>query len=131
MDRDETTGRWAADAAEVRARLHPDTGGTPMAANPMAALAPDFAAVVADLAMSRYAGEALELKTRALCTVAALVALGQETYAANWIDNALNAGATRHEVTELLCQLFAYVGTPLTVRGFAAAQAAFTRREGD
>jgi 4-carboxymuconolactone decarboxylase len=103
--------QWRRDAAAVRARLHPGSGSSDLAGNAMAELAPEFADVLGDWAMSRYAHDALDLRTRALCTVAALAALGEDRYTQNWIENALHAGATRDEVVSLLEQLEVYVGT--------------------
>jgi 4-carboxymuconolactone decarboxylase len=120
---------WPAKAAEVSERLHPGTGVSDLADNPMAGLAPELARVVNTMALGGcYARPELDLKTRTLCTVAALVALGEADYAGNWMANALNVGATKTEIVELLEQLFVYIGTPRSVRGFAAAQAAFSRQ---
>lgn len=121
----EDVARWREDAATVRGRLHPRAGASDLSENAMAALSPGFAAVLGDWALSRYAGSTLDLRTRALCTVAALVALGEDRYTRNWIGNALNAGATRDEIVALLEQLTAYVGVPKSVAAFAAARAAF------
>lgn len=121
----EDARRWHDDAATVRSRLHPQRGTSDLSENAMAALSPELAAVLGDWALSRYAGSALDLRTRSLCTVAALVALGESRYTQNWIGNALNAGATRDEIVALLEQLVAYVGVPKSVAAFAAARAAF------
>lgn len=105
--------QWADKAAEVSRRLHPADGTSALADNPMARLAPELAQVVNSMALGGcYARPELDLKTRALCTVAALVALGEADYAGNWMGNALNVGATEVEIVELLEQLFVYVGTP-------------------
>jgi 4-carboxymuconolactone decarboxylase len=96
----------------------------------MAELDPEFAAAIVDQCMGdEYADSTLDLKTRALCTVAALVATGDQKYAANWIGNALAVGATRDEILALLRQLFFYVGTPRTVGGYDAAALAFARHQ--
>jgi 4-carboxymuconolactone decarboxylase len=119
---------WRARAARVRSEYWRGTSksGTGPPGNPMVELAPEFAQLIADLSFGEtYADPTLDLKTRALCTVSALVARGEETYAANWMGNALRAGATREEIVELLRQLFFYVGSTLTLRGFSAAKAAF------
>jgi 4-carboxymuconolactone decarboxylase len=119
---------WRSRAAAVRAQYWRGTSksGTGPPSNPMAELAPEFAQLMADISFGEtYANPRLDLKTRALCTVSALVALGEEAYAANWIGNALRAGATPEEVVELLRQLFFYLGSTRTLRGFAAAKAAF------
>jgi 4-carboxymuconolactone decarboxylase len=120
---------WRADAMTTRARLHPSTGQPSLGNNPMADLDAEFATLVIDFALGgEYARPELDLKTRAMCTVAALIALGEEPYAANWIDNALNVGATREEIVALLRQLFFYIGTPRTVSGFGVAKAVFGAR---
>jgi 4-carboxymuconolactone decarboxylase len=75
-----------------------------------------------------YADPTVDLKTRALCTVACLVGLGQQRYIETWITNAMTAGATVDEVSSLLSQLFVYVGTPKTVTAFDALQAVIDRR---
>jgi 4-carboxymuconolactone decarboxylase len=94
--------------------------------NPMAELAPEFAELIQTIARGRsYANPTIDLKTRALCTVACLVGLGQQSYIETWIANAMTAGATREEIVELMIQLFTYVGTPNAVTGFAAAKAVF------
>jgi len=93
------------------------------------ALMPEFGQVLSDFALSRYQRPTLDRKTRALCTVSALVALGEEPYVANWINNAINLGASTEEITELLGQLVFYVGLPKAGRAFAAAEAVFAAHE--
>jgi 4-carboxymuconolactone decarboxylase len=125
---EDQVSEWRSKAAAVRAEYWRGTAksGTGPAANPMAELAPEFAQLMADISFGEtYANPALDLKTRALCTVAALVALGEESYAGNWMGNALRAGASSEEIVELLRQLFFYVGSTRTLRGFAAAKSAF------
>ncbi len=122
---------WSRKAAELRARLHPGERPNAFASNPMRDLAPEMATIVNDWALGGvYADEALDLKTRTLCTTAALVALGHERYARNWMDNALNAGATPDELVALVSQLFFYIGTPHTVAGFTALATVLEERQG-
>ena len=111
---------WEAGAATVAARLH--RGGlTPMAANGMAELDPELASLVQVLARGRfYADDVVDLKTRALCTMACLVAIGEQPYIENWMTNAITAGSTVEEITSLLGQLFVYVGTPRAVTAYDA-----------
>jgi 4-carboxymuconolactone decarboxylase len=125
-------GEWQRRAAETRARFH---AGSPhegvASSNPWAELDPELASVVNDLAMGvGYAAPELDLKTRALCTVAALVACGEERYAANWMHNALAVGATPEELVSLVRQLFVYLGTPRTVAGFSALRSVLEDRDG-
>jgi 4-carboxymuconolactone decarboxylase len=117
---------WERAAAEVRSRLAATSVKPRFEGNPMAELAPEFAALVQTVARGRcYANPTIDLKTRALLTVACLVGLGEQSYIETWIANAMTAGATREEIVELVLQLFTYVGTPKTVTGFAAAKAVF------
>ena len=76
-----------------------------------------------------YANETIDLKTRALLTVACLVGMGEQPYIETWMANAMAAGATREEIVELVIQLFTYVGTPKAVTGFAAAKAVFDAQD--
>jgi 4-carboxymuconolactone decarboxylase len=99
-----------------------------MATNGMAALDPELAALVQIIARGRsYADPTIDLKTRALCTVACFVGLGERRYIETWIANAVTAGATVDEVSSLLSQLFVYVGTPKAVTAFDALQAVMGR----
>lgn len=121
--------QWQARAETVKKQFYPSTGKSRLAGNAMAELDPEFAELVQVVARGRsYADPTLDLKTRALCTVACLVALGKQTYVENWIANAMNVGATRDEIVELMVQLFVYVGTPHAVVGFEAAKAVFDER---
>jgi 4-carboxymuconolactone decarboxylase len=56
--------------------------------------------------------EGLDLKTRMLCNVAALTALGIDTLLRSYLRGALNAGATETEVKEVLIQMYLYAGWP-------------------
>jgi 4-carboxymuconolactone decarboxylase len=120
---------WNARAQAVKKQFYPSTGRSRLAGNAMAELDPEFAELIQVVARGRaYADPTLDLKTRALCTVACLVGLGEQRYIENWISNAMNAGATKQEIVEIMVQLFVYVGTPRSVTGFEAAKAVFTER---
>ena len=120
---------WERRAAEVRDRLYPPERPSAFAENPLRALDPEFASLVETIARGRsYADETLDLKTRALCTAACLVGMGEQAYIETWVANAMQEGATREEIVELMVQLFTYVGTPKAVTGFAAAKAVFDAR---
>jgi 4-carboxymuconolactone decarboxylase len=120
---------WNERAQAVKKQFYPTTGTSRLAGNAMAELDPMFAELIQVVARGRaYADPTLDLKTRALCTVACLVALGKQPYVENWIANAMNVGATRDEIVELMVQLFVYVGTPHAVVGFEAAKAVFAER---
>jgi len=72
-----------------------------------------------------YARPGLDLRTRALCTVAALTVLGKEPLLRDWIRNAINAGATRIEILELIHQMGFYGGMPARVIALRVAKQAF------
>lgn len=111
---------WQAKAGEVAARLHP-AGPMPLARNGMAELDPELASLVQVLARGKfYADDTVDLKTRALCTMSCLVAIGEQRYLENWMGNAITAGATVDEIASLLGQLFVYVGTPRAVTAYDA-----------
>ena len=123
--------QWEAQAQEVADRFY-STGRSPMAANGMAELDPELAALVQVIARGRsYADATVDLKTRALCTVACLVALGEQPYIETWVANAMKAGATVEEIASIMSQLFVYVGTLKSVTGFNALVAARDRAAAD
>ncbi len=76
-----------------------------------------------------YARPSLDLKTRQLCTVAALTALGSyKPHLKTHIAGALNVGATPAEVIETILQMAAYAGFPAATTGLAAAREVFDKR---
>lgn len=120
---------WAVAAEGVAARLHP-AGPMPLARNGMAELDPELATLVQLVARGKfYADDTVDLKTRALCTMACLVAIGEQRYLENWMGNAITAGATVEEITSILGQLFVYVGTPRAVTAYDALVAVRDRIE--
>jgi len=87
-----------------------------------------FAESLVEWAYGRhYARPGLDLRTRQLCTVAALTALGGQTtpqLKVN-IEHALAAGATRAEITEAIWQMAVYGGLPAAINGLNAAREVF------
>ena len=59
-----------------------------------------------------YAGEVLDTKTRALCTVAMLAALGEQLQLGVYVQAARRQGATEDEIREVLRQVAVYAGFP-------------------
>jgi 4-carboxymuconolactone decarboxylase len=57
-------------------------------------------------------GSHLDLKTRRLLTIAALVAMGKERQLRGHIGGALAQGITPEEITEAIVHLIAYCGFP-------------------
>ena len=77
-----------------------------------------------------YARPGLDLKTRQLCTVAALTALGGWTAPQLKVNIAhtLAAGASPQEITEAIWQMAVYGGMPAAINGLNAAAEIFAER---
>jgi 4-carboxymuconolactone decarboxylase len=67
----------------------------------------------------------LDFKTRMLCNVAALAAMGIEPLLRSYIRGALRAGASKQEVTEVLIQMHLYAGWPRCVLGLRVMKEVF------
>ena len=92
------------------------------------ALVPDFAESLIEWAYGRhYARPGLDLKTRQLCTIAALTALGGQTGPQLKINikHTLAAGASRTEIVEAIWQMAVYGGLPAAINGLNAAMDVF------
>ena len=63
----------------------------------------------------------IALKTRSLVTVAALAVLGREKELGNHIRGAVNNGASKDEIVEVIMHVGFYAGWPATVSGFRVA----------
>lgn len=91
---------------------------------------PGMAETLVEWAYGRqYAREGLDLRTRQLCTVAALTAMGGQTgpqLKVN-IEHALAAGANEREVLEVIWQMAVYGGMPAAINGLNAAIEVFDR----
>lgn len=70
-----------------------------------------------------YARPGVDLKTRQLCTIAALTALGGHTAPQLKINiaNTLSAGASQTEIIEVIWQMALYGGMPAAINGLNAA----------
>ncbi len=74
---------------------------------------------------------ALDLRTRSLCTVAALTALGRHTSLRTHVRGALGNGASREEVIEAILHMAVYSGFPAALDGLAAAREVFAGLDAD
>jgi len=73
---------------------------------------------------------ALDLKTRQLCTVAALAALGNAAPQLRYhIHGARNVGWSPAEIVEILILVSVYAGFPAALNGISAAREVFSQRE--
>jgi alkylhydroperoxidase/carboxymuconolactone decarboxylase family protein YurZ len=59
-----------------------------------------------------YAGDGLDAKTRALCTVAMLAALNQQLQLGVYVRASRRQGASEEEIREVLRQVAVYAGFP-------------------
>ena len=72
-----------------------------------------------------YDRPALDLKTRSLCQVAALTALGQENELKIHLRGALNNGASPEEAHEVIFQMAPYCGLPKVIHALLVARQVF------
>jgi 4-carboxymuconolactone decarboxylase len=72
-----------------------------------------------------YAGEVLDPKTRALCTVAMLASTDQQLQLGVYVRSARRQGASEEEVREVLRQVAVYAGFPAAWNALATMKAAF------
>jgi 4-carboxymuconolactone decarboxylase len=70
-----------------------------------------------------YAGDTLDPKTRALCTVAMLATLGQQLQLGVYVRAARRQGASEEEIREVLRQVAVYAGFPNAWNALATMRA--------
>jgi 4-carboxymuconolactone decarboxylase len=93
-------------------------------------IAPDLGRFVVEFPYSEiYTREEVDLKTRELCTVAALTAIGTIPQLKDHINAALNVGNSPREIVEIIMQMSAYAGFPKAINGVMAAKEIFKRRD--
>ncbi|MBT4499923.1 MAG: 4-carboxymuconolactone decarboxylase [Gemmatimonadetes bacterium] len=77
------------------------------------AVCPDFEQEVVSVVGGRiWTREGIDLKTRSLCSICVLAALGRDSALKLNFQMALNNGATVEEIFEALFQVAAYAGFP-------------------
>ena len=116
-------------AWDFRQRYYgPDNNPVPPAA--MAELAPEVMRLVDSVIYGEiYNRPAVDLKTRSLCTIAALVVLGHSPMMIKrHISGALHIGVTQEEISEIISQMVFYGGMPAAVNAFRMAKEAFDER---
>jgi 4-carboxymuconolactone decarboxylase len=91
---------------------------------PAQQLAPEFFALVTQFCFGMFwSRPQLDLRSRSLCTVAQLAALGKTDELRGHLVGALNLGITRDELIEVLMQTACYAGVPAAVQALNAAAA--------
>ena len=85
-------------------------------------LAPDFFEMVSRFCFGGFwSRPQLDVRSRSLCTVAQLAALGKTNELKAHLSGALNLGIGREELIEVLMQTSQYAGIPAAVQALTAA----------
>lgn len=92
-------------------------------------IAPDLGRFIVEFPYSEiYTREEVDLKTRELCTVAALTAMGTAgPQLKDHIGAALRVGNSPKEIAEIIMQMSAYAGFPAAINGIMAAKEVFEK----
>jgi 4-carboxymuconolactone decarboxylase len=89
---------------------------------PAQKLAPEFFALVLQFVFGMFWSRPnLDLRSRSLCTVAQLAALGRTDELKGHLAGALQLGIRREELIEVLMQTACYAGVPMAVNALNAA----------
>ena len=89
---------------------------------PAQRLAPEFFGLVTQFVFGMFWSRPnLDVRSRSLCTVAQLAALGRTDELKAHLAGALNLGITREELVEVLMQTACYAGVPAAVNALNAA----------
>jgi 4-carboxymuconolactone decarboxylase len=125
---DEASAEYQRGMNEIRKQLGPMADSY---IERIKALSPEFAWVNVTFPFGElYTRDVLDLKTRELCTVAALTVQGFSLPELKLhIDAALRTGASREEVVEVIIQMIAYAGFPAATNALMTAQAVFEDRD--
>lgn len=90
-------------------------------------IAPDFGRFLIEFPFGDiYSRPGLDLRSREIATVAALVAMGNaRPQLAIHIEAALNVGCSRQEIVETIMQMAVYAGFPAALNGLFTAREVF------
>ena len=106
---------------EVTTKLWGDLMKTPPGM-PAYGLAPEFFSLVTQFVFGMFwTRPNLDLRSRSLCTVAQLAALGRTDELKGHLLGALNLGIKKEELIEVLMQTACYAGVPVAVSALNAA----------
>ncbi len=114
------SSEWMARGMEVTAKLWGERAGAQEL--PAQKLAPEFFALVVQSCFGMFwSRPGLDLRSRSLCTVAQLAALGRTEELKSHLAGARNLGIGRDELIEVLMQTACYAGVPAAVNALNAA----------
>ena len=92
-------------------------------------IAPDLSRFIVEFPYSEiYTRDEVDLKTRELCTIAALTSIGTIPQLKDHINAALAVGNTPSEIVEIIMQMSAYAGFPKAINGIMAAKEVFKEK---
>ena len=101
-------------------------GGVRGAAMPAREIAPEFFELASTFCFGGFwSRPELDLRSRSLCTVAQLAALGRVDELEIHLQGALNLGIRRAELLEVLMQTSQYAGIPAAVQALNVAARVF------
>ena len=93
-------------------------------------IAPDLGRFIVEFPYSEiYTREEVDLKTRELCTVAALTTLGTIPQLKDHVNAALAVGNSPREIVEIIMQMTAYAGFPKAINAIMAAKEVFAQKD--
>ena len=123
-DHDENSPEYRRGMAEIRKQLGPMADSY---IRNIKALAPEFAWVNVTFPFAElYTRDVIDLRTRELCTVAALTVQGFSLPELKLhVKAALRCGASRGEVVEIITQMIAYCGFPAATNALMTMKQAF------
>ena len=123
-DHDEHSAAYQRGMDELRKHLGPMADAY---IRKIKALAPEFAWVNVTFPFAElYTRDVIDLKTRELCTVAALTVQGFSLVELKLhVKAAVRCGASRAEVTEVITQMIAYCGFPAATNALMTMKEAF------
>lgn len=115
-----------ARGARTLSHIHSGHGESVVAA--LGEIAPDFAKLLVEFPFGDlYSRPGLDLRSRQIATISALVTLGHAERELKWhIRGGLNVGLTRDEIVEIIMQMAVYAGFPAAVNALFVAKEVFS-----
>lgn len=114
---------------QTLSRIHAQTGEGVVAA--LKEIAPDFAGMLVDFPFGDvYSRPGLDLRSRQIATISALVTLGHAERELRWhVRGGLNVGLTRDEIVEIVMQMAVYAGFPAAVNALFVVRDVFAEMD--
>lgn len=118
--------RYAAALRKVREYRGPDAK---LGEGPMAELAPEVDRLKDELLWGTiWSDPSIDIRTRCLCTISALIVLGKEEQLRNHMGWALNIGITKEQIVAIVSQMMVYGGLAGAHNAMRVARDVFKER---